>query len=71
MTKEQLIELIQKQIPNGDLITFRCKIGSNEHYFNVGQIDDSSSIGLWELRLNEIREGEDRCKLYVEDTAIG
>ena len=70
MTKEQLIELIQKQIPDGDLITFRCRIGSNEHYFNLGYIDDSTNIGLWELRLKEIPVGEDPFKLSVEDAVL-
>ena len=66
MTKEQLIELIQKQIPDGDLITFRCKIGSNEHYFNLSYIEQSTSIGLWKLRLRKIPGGEGPFRLSVE-----
>ena len=70
MTKEQLIELIQKQIPDGDLITFRCRIGNDDHYFNLGYIDDSTNIGLWELRLKEIPDSEDPFKLSVEDAVL-
>ena len=71
MTKEQLIELIQKQIPDGDLITFRCKgVDGNDRYFNLSYIDDSTNVGLWKLHLREIPDGESPFKHSIDNAAM-
>lgn len=71
MTKEQLIELIQKQIPDGDLITFRCKgVDDSDRYFNLSYIDDSTNVGLWELRLREIPDGESPFMHSIDNAVL-
>ena len=63
MTKEQLIELIQKEIPDGDLVEFRT---SKDHMFTCCGVDDDSNVGLWHILLREVDEDEHPYDAAIE-----
>jgi len=66
MTKEQLIELIQNNVNDGDLINIRI---SKDEIFEVTGIDDDSAFGLWNLIITPVNT-EDTFKSAVQNSIM-
>lgn len=65
MTKEQLIEFIDKNIPEGDLVGFRT---SKDDVYQIVGIDDDENIGLWNILLRKLDEYECPFEAAIENS---
>lgn len=65
MTKEQLIEFIDKNIPAGDLVGFRT---SKDDVYQIIGVDDDESIGLWNICLRKLDDKEDSFVAAIENS---
>lgn len=65
MTKEQLIEFIDKNIPEGDLVGFRT---SKDDVYQIIGIDDDENVGLWNILLRRLGENELPFETAIENS---